>query len=114
MNPLGYPGEGLIQAEGIIPPDGEHIMVTKPIDGSEAELGRVYQPSHALYAHGECSYRDIFGRIHILGFRLIFGGPSQISIKKDAEGNSFAMLCPDIAGNEEWDGEDGGEDTKPN
>ncbi len=104
LEPLGYPGEGFTQAEGIIAPDGEHIIVTMPISGPDADLGRVYHPGHALYAHGECSYLDIFGRVtHVLGFRLIFGGPGQISTATDPEGNSFARLCPDVAGNEEWD-----------
>jgi hypothetical protein len=93
----------LLQADGILPPGGEHILITKAMQSAEAELISVYTPNYAIYVHGECSYRDIFGATRTLEYRLIFGGPAVPSTRQDPNGDVYAMLSMDMEGNEERD-----------
>jgi hypothetical protein len=103
--PLDQQGSELLQSDGIMPPGGEHILITKPVQSTEAELVSVYTPNYAVYTHGGCSYQDIFGVVRTLEYRLIFGGPATTATKQDSNGDVYAMLSMDIEGNEERDDE---------
>jgi hypothetical protein len=103
LSPFEPPPANLAQSDGIIGSGRHHVSVTNPLYGKEIDFGRVWYPGHAFYVYGECSYRDIFKKRHVLSFRMIFGGPGQINIKDDSDGIRFGLLSMDIAGNEERD-----------
>lgn len=112
--PLDQESSELLQSDGIMPPGGEHILVTKPVQSTEAELVSVYTRNYAVYAHGECSYQDIFGVVRTLEYRLIFGGPATPATKQDSNGDVYAMLSMDMEGNEERDEPPHGESLELN
>jgi len=97
--PLDPPKVDALKGVSVIGPKGEQIMVTKPL--KVIQWGPLHTAHHAIYVHGECAYRDIFGDGYILKFRLIVGGPAGVNFKKDSEGNMFATMCMDTEGNEE-------------
>jgi hypothetical protein len=103
ISSLKRPTADFPQSDGIIGPGRHQIAVTHPLYGKEIDFGRVYYPGHAFYVYGECSYRDIFEKRHVLSFRMILGGPAGISMSKDADDIQFGLLGMDIAGNEERD-----------
>jgi hypothetical protein len=101
--PLERADSELLQADGILPPGSEQILITKAMQSAEAELISVYTPDYAIYVHGECAYRDIFGVTRTLEYRLIFGGPAVPATRQDPNGDVYAMLSMDMEGNEEGD-----------
>jgi hypothetical protein len=89
-----------LQAVGIIPPQGESIMVSRRIPKAVADDTFLQTRYKILYVFGEITYKDAFGQSRFTNFRLIFGGPVGCRRKVDQEGVLMGFLSMDSEGNE--------------
>ncbi|MGI4830653.1 MAG: hypothetical protein ACRYFU_21035 [Janthinobacterium lividum] len=101
-NELEPPPPDLFDGAGILPPQGQGFvevppLVNVPIDTLERLAGLTF----ALYVFGEVSYADIYGKRHVLRFRLVFGGPAGVQTIANSDGSRIGELSMDKIGNEE-------------
>jgi hypothetical protein len=89
-----------LQAVGIIPPNGENIMVSRKVPMAVAEKTFLQTRFQILYVYGEITYKDAFGKDRYTKFRLIFGGPTGCRRKIDKDGEEMGYLSMDSEGNE--------------
>jgi hypothetical protein len=101
FGPLQLAGpKNIMQAVGIIPPQGEEIMVSRKVPKEVAEGTFLQTRFKVLYVYGEITYKDAFGQDRYTKFRLIFGGPAGCRRKTDKNGEEMGYLSMDSGGNE--------------
>ncbi len=98
------PPANLPLSKGIIPPEGHRIIVTTKIPQKKLIWGDTGQMRSAFYVYGEACYKDIFGDIHTLEFRLFCGGLAEPRITVDDKGAKIGLLHMDTEGNREREG----------
>jgi hypothetical protein len=104
--PLGYtlenPPANMPRAVGVLPSKEKQIMIAPALTLSTEVIERLSTRDFAFYVIGEVDYKDIFGKRHILKYRLIFGGPAGTRLSTDSNGIRLGSLAMDVEGNEEW------------